>query len=436
MERAHVRTALHKNIHFFFRWTIIAGIMGILCGLVGSAFGHGVHFAQVFFSEHDFMLYLMPVSGILIVIVHKVFKQVGNKGTNLILESIHGHEKVDFTLLPTIFISTILSHFVGASAGKEGAALQIGASIANLVGDAFKLHDKDKKIVIMCGMSGCFGAIFGTPLAAAMFGMEVAVIGVAYYAAFIPCVFAAFIGAEVSHLLGLHAETFTILNIPEFDLHTMIFPILIGLLGAVVSIVFCEVVHKAHHIYHSKFHNLYTRILVASAIFIALVMIFGRDYCGAGFNLVEQAIHGESRYEAFIMKMLFTAVALGGGFKGGEIVPTLAIGATLGSAFGNLVGFEPSLIAACGMLALFVGATNCPTATLFLGFELFGFEGMPYFAVAVAISFALSGYFGLYTSQKFAHATAKTELMHLNHHPHHPHHTHHEPQHVVVKDIH
>ncbi|MBQ5699046.1 MAG: chloride channel protein, partial [Lachnospiraceae bacterium] len=257
MERAHVKTALHKNIHFFFRWTIIAGIMGILCGLVGSAFGHGVHFAQVFFSEHDFMLYLMPVSGILIVIVHKVLKQVGNKGTNLILESIHGHEKVDFTLLPTIFLSTILSHFVGASAGKEGAALQIGASIANLVGDAFKLHDKDKKIIIMCGMSGCFGAIFGTPLAAAMFGMEVAVIGVAYYAAFIPCVFAAFIGAEVSHLLGLHAETFTILNIPEFDLHTMIFPILIGLLGAVESIVFCEVVHKAHHIYHSKFHNLY-----------------------------------------------------------------------------------------------------------------------------------------------------------------------------------
>ena len=134
--------------------------------------------------------------------------------------------------------------------------------------------------------------------------------------------------------------------------------------------------------------------------------------------------------------MLFTAVALGGGFKGGEIVPTLAIGATMGSAFGNLVGFEPSLMAACGMLALFVGATNCPTATLFLGFELFGFEGMPYFAVAVAISFALSGYFGLYTSQKFAHATAKTELMHLNHHPHHPHHTHHEPQHVVVKDVH
>ena len=112
MERTSAQTALHKNIHFFFHWTIISGIMGVLCGLVGSAFGHGVHYAQVFFNEHDFMLYLMPVSGVLIVIVHKVLKQVGNKGTNLILESIHGSETVNFTLLPTIFISTILSHFV------------------------------------------------------------------------------------------------------------------------------------------------------------------------------------------------------------------------------------------------------------------------------------------------------------------------------------
>ena len=416
MERANAQTALHKNIHFFFRWTIMAGIMGILCGLVGSAFGHGVHFAQVFFSEHDFMLYLMPVSGILIVIVHKVLKQVGNKGTNLILESIHGHEKVDFTLLPTIFISTILSHFVGASAGKEGAALQIGASIANVVGDAFKLHDKDKKIIIMCGMSGCFGAIFGTPLAAAMFGMEVAVIGVAYYAAFIPCVFAAFIGAEVSHLLGLHAESFTILNIPEFELHTMIYPIMIGLLGAIVSIIFCEVVHKAHHIYHKKFHNLYVRVLVASAIFMVMVFVFGRDYCGAGFNLVEQAIHGESRYEAFILKMIFTAIALGGGFKGGEIVPSFTIGATFGCLFGSLLGLSPSLCAAVAMVSVFCGVTNCPISSLLIGFELFGFGSMKFLLIGVAISYMLSGYTGLYSEQTIVNSKFKIKAINVKTH--------------------
>lgn len=410
------QTALVKNISYFIRWTLISSVMGLLCGLIGSAFGHGVAYTQKFFQTHGFMLYLMPVSGILIIIVHKVLRQVGNKGTNVIIDSISGSEKIRITTLPTVFLSTILSHLVGASVGKEGAALQIGGSIGNCLADILKLDERDKKVVIMCGMSGCFGAIFGTPLAASMFGMEVISIGIAYYAALVPCVFAAFIGAEVSHMLGLHAEAFTILNIPEFSFGTAGYAIGIGLAGAVASICFCVLLHESHKIYHHKFENLYVRVIVASVIFIGLTLLFGRDYCGAGFNLVEQAMHGESRYEAFILKMIFTAVALGGGFKGGEIVPTLAIGATLGSAFGNILGFEPSLCAACGMLALFVGATNCPVATLFLGFELFGFEAMPYFAVVVAISFALSGYYGLYSSQKFTYSKTKTEFINIRAH--------------------
>lgn len=416
MSERKTQTALVNNIVFFVRWTCISLVMGILCGLIGSAFGHGVAYSQKFFQTHDFMLYLMPVFGILIIIVHKVLGQVGNKGTNVIIDSISGSENIRITTLPTIFISTILSHLVGASAGKEGAALQIGGSIGNWLANALKLDERDKKVVIMCGMSGCFGAIFGTPLAASMFGMEVISIGVAYYAALVPCVFAAFVGAEVSHLLGLHAEAFTIARIPEFGFGTVGYAIGLGIIGAVVSILFCVVLHKAHELYHHKFENLYVRVIAASLIFIVLTFVFGREYCGAGFNLVEQAMHGESRYEAFLLKILFTAVALGGGFKGGEIVPTLAIGATLGSAFGSILGFEASLCAACGMLALFVGATNCPVATLFLGFELFGFEAMPYFAVVVAISFALSGYYGLYSSQKFTYSKTKTEFINIRAH--------------------
>lgn len=416
MYSKETQTALKNNIVYFVRWTLISVLMGVLCGLVGSAFGHGVAKSQQFFREHGFMLYLMPVSGVLVVLTHKLLRQVGNKGTNLILDSISGSEKIRFTTLPTIFISTILSHLVGASAGKEGAALQIGGSIGNCLAEVLKLDERDKKVVIMCGMSGCFGAIFGTPLAAAMFGMEVISIGVAYYAALVPCVFAAFVGAEISHMLGLHAESFTILNIPEFGFGTMGYAIGIGIAGAIVSICFCMLLHESHKLYHHFFENLYVRVIAASVLFIVLTLVFGRDYCGAGFNLVEEAMLGESGYEAFLLKMLFTAVALGGGFKGGEIVPTLAIGATMGAAFGNFLGFEPSLCAACGMLGLFVGATNCPVATLFLGFELFGFEAMPYFAVTVAISFALSGYYGLYSSQKFTYSKTKTEFINIRAH--------------------
>ncbi len=411
MYRSETKTALHKNILYFIRWTAISIVMGTVCGLIGTAFGYGVIYAQRLFKTHSFMLYLMPVAGVLIVLLHQMFHELGNRGTNLILESISSDERIPMATLPCIFISTILSQAVGASAGKEGAALQIGGCIGNYFGDVFHMDERDKKVMIMSGMSGCFGAIFGTPLAAAMFGIEVISIGVAYYAALVPCVFASFIGAQISGALGLHGESFLILHIPEFSLVPALYTVGLGLTCALLSVCFCILLHETQHLYKNKIGDVYVRILVAAGLSIALALIFGRDYCGAGFNLVEKAVDGESAYLGFLLKMIFTAVALGGGFKGGEIVPTLAVGASFGCTFGLLTGFEPSLCAAAGMLATFVGVTNCPIATMFLGFELFGFEAMPYFAVAVAISFTLSGYYGLYSGQKFTYSKTKAEFI-------------------------
>lgn len=411
MYRSETQTALNKNILYFIRWTAISIVMGTVCGLIGTAFGYGVIYAQRLFKTHSFMLYLMPVAGALIVLLHQMFHELGNRGTNLILESISSDERIPMATLPCIFISTILSQAVGASAGKEGAALQIGGCIGNYFGDVFHMDERDKKVMIMSGMSGCFGAIFGTPLAAAMFGIEVISIGVAYYAALVPCVFASFIGAQISGALGLHGESFQILHIPEFSLVPALYTVGLGLTCALLSVCFCILLHETQHLYKNKIGNVYVRILVAAGLSIALALIFGRDYCGAGFNLVEKAVDGESAYLGFLLKMIFTAVALGGGFKGGEIVPTLAVGASFGCTFGLLTGFEPSLCAAAGMLATFVGVTNCPIATMFLGFELFGFEAMPYFAVAVAISFTLSGYYGLYSGQKFTYSKTKAEFI-------------------------
>ena len=411
MYRSEPKTALHKNILYFIRWTAISIVMGTVCGLIGTAFGYGVIYAQRLFKTHSFMLYLMPVAGVLIVLLHQMFHELGNRGTNLILESISSDERIPMATLPCIFISTILSQAVGASAGKEGAALQIGGCIGNYFGDVFHMDERDKKVMIMSGMSGCFGAIFGTPLAAAMFGIEVISIGVAYYAALVPCVFASFIGAQISGALGLHGESFLILHIPKFSLVPALYTVGLGLTCALLSVCFCILLHETQHLYKNKIGNVYVRILVAAGLSIALALIFGRDYCGAGFNLVEKAVDGESAYLGFLLKMIFTAVALGGGFKGGEIVPTLAVGASFGCTFGLLTGFEPSLCAAAGMLATFVGVTNCPIATMFLGFELFGFEAMPYFAVAVAISFTLSGYYGLYSGQKFTYSKTKAEFI-------------------------
>ena len=408
MYRSETHTALSKNILYFLRWTAISIVMGTVCGLIGTVFGYGVIYAQRLFKTYSFMLYLMPVAGVLIVLLHQMFHEIGNRGTNLILESISSNEKIHMTTLPCIFVSTILSQAVGAS---EGAALQIGGCIGNYLGDLFHMDERDKKVMIMSGMSGCFGAIFGTPLAAAMFGIEVISIGVAYYAALVPCVFASFIGAQISGALGLHGEAFQIIHVPEFSLVPALYTVGLGLACALLSVCFCILLHETQHLYKKKIDNVYLRILVAAVLSIGLALVFGRDYCGAGFNLVEQAVEGDAGYLAFFFKMVFTAVALGGGFKGGEIVPTLAVGSTFGCTFGLLTGFEPSLCAAAGMLATFVGVTNCPIATMFLGFELFGFEAMPYFAVAVAISFTLSGYYGLYSSQKVTYSKTKTEFI-------------------------
>ena len=243
MYRSETHTALSKNILYFLRWTAISIVMGTVCGLIGTVFGYGVIYAQRLFKTYSFMLYLMPVAGVLIVLLHQMFHEIGNRGTNLILESISSNEKIHMTTLPCIFVSTILSQAVGASAGKEGAALQIGGCIGNYLGDLFHMDERDKKVMIMSGMSGCFGAIFGTPLAAAMFGIEVISIGVAYYAALVPCVFASFIGAQISGALGLHGEAFQILHVPEFSLVPALYTVGLGLACALLSVCFCILLH-------------------------------------------------------------------------------------------------------------------------------------------------------------------------------------------------
>ncbi len=309
-----------RNGVYFVRWTLISLLMGTVCGLVGTAFGFGVAYSQQFFRENPFMLFLMPVSGILIVLVHKALDQVGNKGTNLILESISSTEKIRLSTLPCIFISTILSQRTARPPAKRGLPYR-SADASEIPSGISSIWMRGTKKSIMSGMSGCFGAIFGTPLAAAMFGIEVISIGVAYYAALVPCVFASFIGAQISGALGLHGEAFQILHVPEFSLVPALYTVGLGLACALLSVCFCILLHEVQKLYKTKLQNVYARILTASALFIGLSLVFGREYCGAGFNLVEAGVEGDAGYLAFFFKMVFTAVALGGGFKGGEIVP-------------------------------------------------------------------------------------------------------------------
>ena len=407
-----IRFIFGEQVKYFVKWALISCITGLLGGVIGGVLGHGIRIAAAGFQKYNWLLFLLPVSGVLIVWLYQVTGEEKNRGTNMILAAVSSGEKITLPTGPLIFVSTILTHLTGGSAGREGAALQLGGSLGSLIGKMIRLDEKDEKVAVMCGMSACFGALFGTPLAAGIFSMEVFSIGIMYYAALVPCLFASFIGAGVSGLMGLSGEHFTIVEIPGFGLGPAVIIVCLGILCAVLSVGFCLILHGSEHLYRRYFKNPYARILAAAALLICITLLTGsRDYNGSSMGLIEEALEGHVRYEAFVLKMLFTAVTLGAGYKGGEIVPTLCVGATFGCIVGSLLGFSPSLCAACGMAALFVGVTNCPISSLIIAFEMCGFEAMPYFALAIGVSFTLSGYYGLYGSQKFVYSKMKTELI-------------------------
>ena len=405
--------ALRQNIRYFLKWTFISAISGVTIGLAGTLFGLGIQKATAFWKSHSWTLYLLPLVGLLIVWLYRFAHEEKNRGTDMVLDSISSTEEVTPATAPLIFISTLLSHLATASVGREGAALQLGGSLGNLIGKAFRLDEKDRKIAIMCGMSAGFSAIFGTPLAAAVFAMEVISIGVMYYAALVPCVFSAFVGVSVAKFLGLAPEHDEIGLVPEFGASSALLTVLIGILCACVGIFLCVSLHQCGHAYRKVFPNPYIRVLAGSAIFIVLTLLFpARLYNGSGAQIIEMVFEGERiPVYAFLMKILFTGVALGAGFKGGEIVPTLTVGAAFGYLMSLVTGLPVGLCASVGMACLFVSVTNCPVSTMFMAFELFGFAAMPYYAIAVAVCFTLSGYYGLYHSQKFVYSKIRTEFI-------------------------
>ena len=399
------------RIYILARWLLLAGVCGVALGLVAGLFGRSITEVTAFRQSHGWMLYLLPVAGLVIVALYRLDPYKSD--TNRVLEGIQSGTYVPLRMSPLIIISTVLTHAFGGSAGREGAALQLGGSLGGTIGKWLKLDEYDQKVMIMCGMSAAFSALFGTPLTATIFAMEVVSIGIMEYAALVPCAIASLIAREMADLVGARAEQFPVPASVALDIKSGALIVLLALLCAAVSILFCEVLHRTERLFKSRMKNPWIRVVVGALLVIVLAKVLGTtDYLGAGMNIVERAIHGETEPEAFLLKIIFTAITLSCGFKGGEIVPTLFVGATFGCLFGQVTGLSPSLTAACGMAAVFCGVTNSPISSLLLSFELFGFDCMPFFLIAVSISYLESGYFGLYHSQKIMYS--KTKLQFIN----------------------
>ena len=391
----------------YVKWCLTGIFTGIILGLVAGSFHHAVDFGAEIFSKYDFMLYLMPLAGIIIAAMYKYSNMENDLGTNFAILSLLKGENIRLRTAPLIYISSVLTHITGGSSGREGAALQLGSSIGLYLGKLLKLDDKDIKIITMCGMSASFAALFGTPIAAAVFSMEIVGMGIIHYSCLVPCIISSVTGYFIAGFMGISPTFFQISAMPEVTPLNILRVIILSALTSLLSIVFCWCLHFSSHSF-KKIKNIILRGFLGGVIVALITLIIGsRDYNGAGMNIIQQAISGEAKPEAFILKIILTAITLGAGFKGGEIVPSFFIGATFGCVAAPFIGLNSGFGAATGIAAIFCAVTNCPIASIFLAAEIFGGKGMIFFAIICATSYMLSGYTGLYGEQKRLYSKIK-----------------------------
>lgn len=401
-----------KGVYVFLIWSFIGAVIGAVVGVVGITFHILLEEVTAFRMSHPWILFLLPLGGLVIAGLYHLLRMQNDRGTNLILIAVRVNEKVSLRLTPLIFISTIITHLLGGSAGREGAALQIGGSIGSFIGRKIKLDEKDERIITMCGMSAGFAALFGTPVAAVVFSMEVITVGIMHYSAIVPSIIAAITATGISMACGVMPTAFTLESVPALSPSGVGSVILLGMFCAGVSVLFCLAMETAGKYYKQIFKNGYIRIFVGGCIVVAITLLLGtRDYNGAGMDVIARAIAGEAEYPAFLWKILLTALTLGAGYKGGEIVPSFFVGATFGCVIGPWIGLPASFAAGTGMAALFCGVTNCPIASVILCVELFGAEGIAYYTLACAVSYMLSGYYGLYSEQKIMYSKMQPEFI-------------------------
>lgn len=387
------------------KWVILSVIVGCIGGIVGSTFHILIDKATELRGEYQFILYFLPLGGLLIALLYRLAKNKGAIDTNRVIESARENKEIPLIMVPLIYVSTIITHLLGGSAGREGAALQLGGSIGYNTGKLLRLDKKNMHIVIMTGMAAVFSALFGTPVTAAVFSVEVITVGAFYYASFVPCVISGVTAYMISGFFGLEGVRFLNVTVENLTVLSISKVLVLAVLCAVLSIVFCVSIKKCEHTMEKFLKNSYIRAFIGGlGIVILSVLLRTYDYNGAGMDVITRAINGDAKTEAFILKIIFTAITIAAGFKGGEIVPAFFVGSTFGCVVAPLLGLDPSFAAAIGFVALFCGVVNCPVASIILSIEIFGADGLIFFAIACAVSYLMSGSFGLYKKQKILYS--------------------------------
>ena len=417
-----IKSAHFFIIKYFLKWFLLTIPVAIAVGSLVAFFLWLLNAAIFYRFAQPWLLYLLPIAGVAIHFLYKIWGKSSEKGNNLIMDEIHKPETgIPARMGPLVLFTTVLTHLFGGSAGREGTAVQIGGSIAQLFAKWFKLDEKEIRTLLMAGVAAGFGAVFGTPLTGAIFAIEVIALGKLQYDAIIPCLIASIISDFTVSIWGVQHNAYHInfVQSKDFFLSTYLhwdIMLMAKIIGASVafglaSYLFAELVHRIKNISLAIFKITWLIPFTGGIIIILLYWLVGKpDYLSLGVNaeypgavtILSAFNQGGADAMSWLWKIIFTTITLGTGFKGGEVTPLFYIGATLGNTLATLMNAPVSLFAALGFIAVFAGATNTPLACTLMGVELFGGEYVLFFAIACFTAYFFSGHSGIYSSQRIA----------------------------------
>lgn len=384
------------------KWFALGSAVGVLAGTASAVFLVSLAWATDTRIANPMLILLLPLGGFVVGWVYHRFGGSAAQGNNLVIEEVHlNRSRIPLRMAPLILLGTVITHLFGGSAGREGTAIQMGASLADNLRRLLHLSPDDRRLMLMAGISGGFGSVFGTPAAGFVFGMEVQSVGRIRYEGIIPCLVAAVVGDLVTRAWGVGHSQYPLLAHVEIEPVLLLKVVAAGVVFGLTSILFVELTHTVKRLQSRFVAYPPLRPLIGGLIILALVLVTGTsDYLGLSLPLIQQTMNGAGVVTfAFLLKLVFTAVTLGSGYLGGEVTPLFVIGATLGYTLGVVLGVDPAFMAAIGFVAVFAGASNTPLACSLMALELFGGGSAIYIIVGCVIAYLASGHRGIYVTQ-------------------------------------